>query len=73
MELENVKVGTKVRVKTTMNPSVLTFYRNYHGTVGTIIAAPDEDGDVRVEFSNGTTDIGHYSNLKRVKGNIHEN
>jgi len=67
MKLKNVKVGTKVRVKSTMNSSVLAFYSDYHGTVGTIIAASTEDGDVRVEFSNGTTDIGHHSNLKRIK------
>lgn len=67
MKLENVKVGAKVRVKTEMNGGVLLFYTRCRGAVGTVIAAPDEDGDVRVEFSGGYTDIGHHSNLKRIK------
>ena len=67
MKLENVKVGTKVRVKTEMNEGTLSFYTRNHGAVGTIIKAPDVDGDVEVEFSDGATDIGHYSNLKRIK------
>ena len=67
MKLENVKVGTKVRVKTEMNGSTLSFLRRHRGSVGTVIESPDEDGDVRVEFSDGYTDIGHYSNLKRIK------
>lgn len=67
MKLENVKVGTKVRVKTEMSGSALTFYMKYWGAVGTIIEPPDVDGDVEVEFSDGRTDWGHYSNLKRIK------
>ena len=67
MKLRNVKVGAKVRVKITMNPDMLAFYTRYRGNVGTVLFEPDEDGDVRVEFSDGTTDIGHYSNLKRIK------
>lgn len=67
MKLENVKVGTKVRVKTEMNKDVLSFYLRYRGVVGTVIGAPDVDGDVTVEFSDGTVDIGHHSNLKRIK------
>ena len=67
MKLENVKVGTTVRVKTEMNASTLVFYTRYRGSVGTVIETPDGDGDVRVEFSGGYTDIGHYSNLKRIK------
>lgn len=67
MKLENVKVGTKVRVKTGMNAGTLSFYTRHRGSVGTVIEAPDEDGDVRVEFSDGSTDWGHYSNLKRIK------
>lgn len=67
MKLENVKVGTKVRVKTEMNNGVLSFYLRHRGSVGTVIATPDEDGDVNVEFSDGSTDMGHYSNLKRIK------
>ena len=67
MKLENVKVGTTVRVKTEMNNGVLSFYLRHRGSVGTVIDAPDGDGDVRVEFSGGYTDIGHYSNLKRIK------
>lgn len=67
MKLENVKVGTKVRVKTEMNNDVLSFYLRHRGTVGTIIGTPDVDGDVNVEFSDGSTDIGHHSNLKRIK------
>ena len=72
MKLENVKEGTEVRVKHSMNPHELAFYRSYHGKVGTVIAVPDSDGDVRVDFGFDGTDIGHYSNLKRVNGNIHE-
>ena len=67
MKLENVKVGTKVRVKTETNNGVLSFFSRHRGTVGTVIETPDEDGDVKVEFSDGSTDIGHYSNLKRIK------
>lgn len=67
MKLENVKVGTKVRVKTEMNDDVLSFYLRYRGAVGTVIEAPDEDGDVQVEFGDGIVDIGHHSNLKRIK------
>ena len=67
MKPENVKVGTKVRVKLNMNLHELAFYKHYHGNVGTVISEPDEDGDVRVEFGSGDTDTGHYSNLKRVK------
>ena len=67
MKLANVKVGTKVRVKTEMNDDVISFFVRHRGAVGTVIKAPDVDGDVTVEFSDGTTDIGHYSNLKRIK------
>lgn len=67
MKLENVKVGTTVRVKIEMNECVLTFCMRHRGAVGTVIESPDEDGDVYVEFSDGTTDIGHHSNLKRIK------
>lgn len=67
MKLENVKVGTKVRVKRDNHVDVISFYVRHRGTKGTVIGAPDEDGDVRVEFSDGSTDIGHYSNLKRIK------
>ena len=67
MKLENVKVGTKVRVKTEMDKCVLTFYTRHRGSVGTVIAPPDVDGDVEVQFSDGSTDMGHHSNLKRIK------
>jgi ribosomal protein L21E len=67
MKLENVKVGTKVRVKTEMNGDTLSFYTRHHGSVGTVIAAPDSAGDVEVEFADGATDYGHHSNLKRIK------
>ena len=67
MKLENVKLGTKVRVKTEMNEDTLSFYTRHQGSVGTVIQAPDSDGDVIVEFSDGATDIGHHSNLKRIK------
>ena len=67
MKLENVKVGTTVRVKTDMYNGVLAFYLRYRGAVGTVIEAPDEDGDVYVEFSDGSTDYGHHSNLKHIK------
>ena len=67
MKLENVKVGTKVRVKTDMNNGVLSFYLRHRGSVGTVIEPPDVDGDVKVKFSDGIVDVGHYSNLKRIK------
>lgn len=67
MKLENVKVGTIVRVKTEMNNGVLSFYLRHRGAVGTVIAAPDSDGDVLIEFDDGRTDYGHHSNLKRIK------
>ena len=50
-----------------MNDDVLSFYLRYRGAVGTVIEAPDEDGDVQVEFGDGIVDIGHHSNLKRIK------
>lgn len=67
MKLKNVKVGAKVRVKITITPDRLAFYTRYRGTVGTVLEEPDEDGDVYVAFDSGHTDIGHYSNLKRIK------
>ena len=67
MKPENVKVGTKVRVKTAMNNGVLTFFLRHLGAVGMVIELPNVNGDVEVEFSDGITDIGHYSNLKRIK------
>lgn len=67
MKLENVKVGTTVRVKTEMNDGVLSFYLRHRGSVGTVIESPDEDGDVHVQFGDGSTDFGHHSNLKRIK------
>lgn len=67
MKLENVKVGTTVRVKTEMNNGVLSFFCRHQGSVGTVIEPPDVDGDVKVEFRDGIVDIGHYSNLKRIK------
>lgn len=67
MKLGNVKVGTKVRVKTEMHEDVLAFYTRHRGSVGTVIGAPDEDGDVEVQFDDGRTDFGHHSNLKRIK------
>ena len=67
MKLENVKVGTTVRVKTEMNDDVLSFYLRHRGAVGTVIEAPDEDGDVTVQFDDGRIDFGHHSNLKRIK------
>lgn len=67
MKPENVKVGTKVRVKNEMNDAVLGFFTRHRGSVGTIKTKPDVDGDVKVEFSDGVQDIGHYSNLKRIK------
>ena len=67
MKLENVKVGVKVRVKTEMNEDALSFYVRHRGSVGTIKTKPDTEGDVIVEFSDGSNDIGHYSNLKRIK------
>lgn len=67
MKLENVKVGTTVRVKTEMNEDVVSFFSRHRGAVGTVIEAPDEDGDVTVEFSDGAIDSGHHSNLKRIK------
>ena len=67
MKFENVKVGTKVRVKTKMNDDVTPFFRRHLDTVGTVIESPDSGVDVKVEFSDGSIDIGHYSNLKRIK------
>ena len=67
MKPENVKVGTKVRVKTEVTEDTLSFFTRHRGSVGTVIEPPDEDGDVHVEFSYGSTDFGHHSNLKRIK------
>lgn len=67
MKLENVKVGTKVRVKTETNAGTLPFFVYHLGSVGTVIEPPNVDGDVTVEFSDGAVDSGHHSNLKRIK------
>ena len=67
MKLENVKVGTKVRVKQKQALGQTPFCTGRLGSVGTIVASPDIDGDVVVEFSDGRNDFGHYSNLKRIK------
>lgn len=67
MKLENAKVGTKVRVKLQQSDDTTQFYSQYWGAVGIIISPPDKDADVKVEFSDGRTDFGHYSNLKRIK------
>ena len=70
MKLVNCKVGTKVVVKGSQkaNP-ILHFWRSSRDQVCTIVASPNEDGDVRVRVdSTGNTDMGHHTNLRKCKG-----
>lgn len=69
MELKDVYVGQLVRVVDTVPAKGCNYdtFSVYGERRGTVIKAPDEDGDVIVEFSDGRADIGHHSNLKRIK------
>ena len=74
MKLKNAVIGQVVQIKDIHEPptegDARICYR-YGVTVeeheGVIVSEPDEDGDVKVEFSDGSNDIGHHSNLKRIK------
>lgn len=69
MKLVNCKVGTKVTVKGSQKGSpALRFLSSSLDQVCTIVSLPDSDGDVRIERTNGTPDIGHHTNLRKYKG-----
>lgn len=67
MKLKNCVVGQRVQVKEDINPSTLNFIRSFRGQEVTIIGSPDVDGDVRVLLDNGDTDVGHHTNLRKIK------
>lgn len=67
MKLKNCVVGQRVQVKEDTNPSTLNFIRSFRGQQATIIESPDRDGDVRVQLDSGRTDIGHHTNLRKIK------
>lgn len=67
MKLSNCVVGTKVQVKDERKDGVLYFYGHNKGKVGKVINV-DADGDIRVEFDDGTHDTGHRTNLRKYKG-----
>lgn len=67
MKLSNCVLGTKVQVKDVFEEDVLHFYGHNKGKVGKVINV-DADGDVRVEFDDGTHDTGHHTNLRKYKG-----
>ena len=69
MKLVNCEVGTKVTVKGSQKASpALRFWNSFLDQVCTIVALPDEDGDVKIERTDGNTDIGHHTNLRKYKG-----
>ena len=65
MKLVNCKVGTKVVVKAIQKVAV-RFWGSSRDQVCTIIALPDGDGDVKIERTDGTLDIGHHTNLRKL-------
>ena len=69
MKLVNCKVGTKVKVKGSQKASPnLRFYSSSLDQVCTIVVLPDGVGDVEIERTDGITDIGHHTNLRKYKG-----
>ena len=76
MKLVNCKVGTKVVVKSSQEGSTaksstvkLGFYTRNVAQLCTITALPDANGDVAITVdSDGSTDIGHHTNLRKYKG-----
>jgi len=70
MKLVNCKVGTKVVVKSSQEGSTkLRFYTRNVDQLCTITGLPDADGDVVITVdSDGSTDIGHHTNLRKYKG-----
>ena len=67
MKLVNCEVGTKVVIKASQSAS-LRFYTRNVGQLCTVLALPDADGDVQVQIEDGSTDIGHHTNLRKYKG-----
>ena len=69
MKLVNCKVGTKVKVKGSQKASpTLRFASSSLDQVCTIVVLPDGVGDVEIERTDGSTDIGHHTNLRKYKG-----
>ena len=69
MKLVNCKVGTKVKVKGSQKgSSALHFRSSFLDQVCTIVSLPDSDGDVKIERTDGSKDIGHHTNLRKYKG-----
>ena len=66
MKLKNIKVGDTVRVRKNQLDTEITFFERHQGSLGTV-AFIGLDGDITVEFSDGSTDYGHHTQLKRVK------
>lgn len=70
MKLVNCEVGTKVVVKSSQEGSTkLRFYTRSVDQLCTITKLPDADGDVVITVdSDGSSDIGHHTNLRKYKG-----
>ena len=66
MKLKNIKVGDTVRVRKNQLDDDRQFYSRHQGSLGTVEYIWS-DGDVNVVFSDGSTDFGHHTQLKRVK------
>lgn len=67
MKLKNCVVGQRVQIKELSNTQHLAFCRAHLGRYATIINEPDRDGDLTIRLDNGHTDIGHHTNLRKIK------
>ena len=69
MKLVNCEVGTKVVVKSQEGSTKLRFFTRNVDQLCTITKLPDADGDVAITVdSDGSTDVGHHTNLRKYKG-----
>lgn len=67
MKLKNCVVGQRVQIKEKYKEG-LGFFSGYLGQIAVIIQEPDYDGDVRVRLlDTAETDIGHHTNLRKIK------
>lgn len=70
MKLVNCEVGTKVVIKASQGLGTkLRFYSRHLGQVCTITEVPNAYGVVAITVdSDGSTDIGHHTNIRKYKG-----
>ena len=66
MELKDCVLGQRVQVKEE-HIRGLFFCSRFRGEYGTITTEPDNDGDVGVVFDRGGDDVGHHTNLRKIK------